>query len=187
MFELYQTKKGSRGSLAEVWIDKDAGLVKKHYKPNGITIRGTRPLYDTMDAISSLFWNEIKWSAELKSRFVLEIYEHGELVDGPGYYVVQEYVGPDLLRYYDGKQLSNDIPNPKEQLVDMFRYFSEKNVYKINNAMCNMVNDRGVIKAFDFKYATSRTAESRPYEIYSIDTWLSKIDNTLPTVLLDYV
>ena len=29
MFERYHSVHGSRGSLAEVWIDKDAKLVKK--------------------------------------------------------------------------------------------------------------------------------------------------------------
>lgn len=188
MFELYQTDNGSRGSLAEVWIDRDARLVKKKYKPDGITIRGGQPLHQPMDQISSLFKNEIYWSERLTGKHVLKIYEHGELKNEPGFYILQEYVGPDLLHYYNSKYgLDPSIKNPVDQLLEMFAFFKENDVYKLNNAMCNLTNDNGVIRAFDFKYAIRRSPTVRAMEIYSIETWLSKIDEKLPALLSEYV
>lgn len=184
MYELYQTTKGSRGSLAEVWIDKAAGLTKKYYKPQGVTIRGTPSLYAHMDEISRLYHNEIYWFNKLKGRWVLEIYEHGELQDGPGYYLIQRYANPDLLHFYDGKKLHDCIPNPASQLVEMFKFFKDNNLYKLNNAMCNLTQSDGIIMAFDFKYAVDRTEAYRDRELYSINTWLAKIDDRLPAMLL---
>ena len=43
MFELFLNDRGGDGTLAEVWIDKDAKLCKKFYKQNGITIKGKPP------------------------------------------------------------------------------------------------------------------------------------------------
>lgn len=188
MFELYQTDKGSRGSLAEVWIDTDAKLVKKYYKPDGITIRGRRPLHQQMEHISALFNNEIYWSTKLSGKHVLRIYEHGELKTGPGFYILQEYVGPDLLHFYNSKSgLDTSIENPIDQIIEMFSFFRDHGVYKINNAMCNLTNDNGKIRAFDFKYAVHRTPDLRNTEIYGIKTWLSKIDGKLPDLLMEYV
>lgn len=188
MFELYQTMEGSRGSLAEVWIDRDAKLVKKEYKPNGITIRGRNPFYQSMNDINRLVKNELYWSDRLKGPFILEIYEHGELKDGPGFYILQEYVGPDLLHYYNSKTgLSKEIENPTKQIIELFKFFKEKDVYKLNNAMCNLTNDNGRIRAFDFKYAVHRVPEKKENEIYTINTWLSKIDTNLNELLLEYL
>lgn len=187
MFELYQTKGGSRGSAAEVWIDKDLRLVKKFYKPTGITITGGPPYHQTMDEITALFNNEIYWSDRLKGDHTLEVYEYGRLKDGLGFYLLQEYVGPDLLYYYDDNKLRPDVKNPVEQIVDMFTFFKEKDVYKLNNAMCNLTNDNGRIRAFDFKYAVHRSPDKRQDEIYSINSWLSKIDSNLPHILLEYL
>lgn len=188
MFELYQTMEGSRGSLAEVWIDRDARLVRKNYKVDGITIRGSQPLYQTIDEIKSLVDNELYWSEKLKGSRVLEIYDHGDLETSPGFYILQEYVGPDLLYYYNKKVgLSKGIDDPVGQLVELFKLFRDKGVYKINNAMCNLVNDNGLIRAFDFKYAVHRTPDKREIEMYSIKTWLSKIDDRLPHMLEEYL
>ena len=188
MFELYQTKTGARGSLAEVWIDQRAGLVMKLYKPNGTTITGGPPHYRDMDTIRRMFENEISWSTRLRSKHVLEIYEHGELKDGPGFYLLQEYVGPDLLHYYrKDTRLLEAIPDASDQMIELFKFFRHHGVYKINNAMSNMTISDGQIKAYDFKYAVSRTPETRDKEIHSINTWISKIDPTLTEVLLEYV
>lgn len=188
MFELYQTMEGSRGTLAEVWIDKDAKIVRKYYKPDGITIRGGKPFYQSIDDIARLVNNELYWSERLKGPHVLKIYEHGELKDGPGFYILQEYVGPDLLHYYNSKVgLRKDIENPTEQIIDLFKFFKEHDLYKLNNAMCNLTNDNGRIRAFDFKYAVHRVPEKKRDEIYTINTWLSKIDKNLNELLMEYL
>jgi len=133
-----------------------------------------------------MYENEIYWSNLLAGDLVLKIYEHGELKTEPGFYILQEYAGPDLLHYYDKKVLKC-IDDPINQLIDMFKFFKEKNVYKLNNAMSNLTNDGGRIRAFDFKYAVSRTTETRLLEIESINKWLSKIDHSLKDILLEFV
>lgn len=186
MFELYRNNHGPEGSLAEIWIDKDARLIKKLYKPGGITVTGNVTTYRDLDVICSMYENEIRWSKKLKGEFVLEIYDHGEIADQTGYYIIQEYVGPDLLHYYDGKKLSG-IEDPVGQIVDMFRFFKDSNVYKLNNAMSNLTNDSGKIRAFDFKYAVERSPEHRYLEEQSIDKWLSKIDSSLKQTLREFL
>lgn len=186
MFSLYQNHNGAHGSLAEVWIDKDNRLTKKIYKPNGITIRGNKPVYQDIDVIRSMYENEIRWSNLLRGDLVLEIYEHGELTDEPGFYLIQDYVGPDLLHYYDGKKL-RDVEDPVGQIVDMFKVFRDNNLYKLNNAMSNMVNDGGRIRAFDFKYAVERSDEKRGMELDSVNNWLRKIDPILVEILPEYI
>jgi hypothetical protein len=50
-----------------------------------------------------------------------------------------------------------------------------------------MTHKNGRIKVFDFKYSFERSVDKRDLEIYSINTWVSKIDPTLNTILLEYV
>lgn len=188
MLELYQTMTGSRGSLAEVWIDRSEGIVRKLYKPNGRTIRGTTPLHASLDEIRDLWKNEIYWSGRLRGRHVLDIYEHGELEDEPGYYIIQEYVGPDLLHYFHTNTgLDGGIKDPIGQILELFSLYRENDLYKLNNAMCNLVNDNGRIRAFDFKYAVKRNPEYRDMEMHTVKTWLSKIDKRLPELVESYI
>lgn len=193
MYQLFQTDTGSRGSLAEVWINKEHKLVKKYYRLNNTTITGGIPYYTTEEEITRLFENEVYWSTKLKSKFILDIYEHGKLTNEFGYYIVQEWIGPDLL-HERGHTTKDEFPNLKihfpnitDQLEEMFAFFQKHNVYKLNNALCNLTGANGIIKAFDFKYATERTEESKIWELHSIDTWLSKIDPTLKTKLRKYI
>jgi hypothetical protein len=188
MFKLFQKNNGSRGSAAEVWIDEEAGLCKKYYKPNSITITGNLPRDSNMETVTLLFNREIYWSTKLKSDLVLELYEYGELKEELGFYLIQEWVNPDLLTWYHPKtRLNHIIPDASEQVVEIFKHFKEHNIYKTNNAMANMTHKNGKIKAFDFKYSFERSPDKRELEIYSINTWVSKIDPTLNTTLLEFV
>ena len=188
MFELYQTQFGSRGSMSEVWIDKEKKLVKKFYKPDGKTIKGGLPYHTSMEDITKLFNTEVYWTTKLKSKFILNTHEYGSIKNGEGYYILQEYLGPDLLHFYDPvNRLSTHIPDAALQIEEMFAFFQEHNIYKMNNAMCNLINDNGKIKAFDFKYTEKRSTELQPFELRSIDCWLSKIDPCLTTSLRKYV
>jgi hypothetical protein len=189
MFKLFQKNNGSRGSAAEVWVDEDAGLCKKFYKPNSITITGKKPIDSSMDGLTSLFNTEIYWSTKLKSDKVIELYEYGELKNEPGFYLIQEWTNPDLLTWYKPTKtrLNHIIPDASEQIVEIFKFFKENNIYKINNAMANMTHKNGKIKVFDFKYSFERSEDKRELEIYSINTWVSKIDPNLNNILLDLV
>jgi hypothetical protein len=105
------------------------------------------------------------------------------LIDEPGYYIIQEWVGPDLLFYHKNKTLHEKFPNIKEQIIELFELFKEHDMYKMNNAMSNLTGVNGKIKAFDFKYSTARAPEHRDYEYYTITEWISKIDPSLCEIL----
>jgi hypothetical protein len=185
MFELYQATT-SQGSLSEVWIDHKEMLCKKYFKVGGITISGKETKYG-YEEITKMYENEIYWSTLIKSDRVLKIYEYGKLQSEEGYYIIQEYVGTDLLHPYCNKTLHNTYPDIIEQIEDMFKLFKRYNLHKLNNSLTNMCGKNGTIKAFDFKYATVRSEESRVKEIYSIDTWVSKIDSTIKDSLINYL
>ena len=85
MYQLYLNNESSRGSLAEVWIDKEAKLVKKLYKPTGITIKNKPPLFQDIKEIEAMYTNECKWLYRLQSDKVVRLYEHGELKDEEGF------------------------------------------------------------------------------------------------------
>lgn len=163
--------------MAEVWIDHAQGLCKKIYKPTSITIKGRPPLHTKEEKITALYETEIKWTSELQYDCILRTYEHGPLTDEFGYYIIQEYVGPDLLHYYEQRSgLSKVIPDASDQLVEMFTIFKQHSLYKCNNAMCNLTQKNGRIKAFDFKYSVTRSPDMLHWEVKSINEWLSKID-----------
>jgi hypothetical protein len=186
MFEIYHNTIGSRGTVAEVWIDKDKKLVKKFYKLNGLTVQKTFPFHNTIEKIHEFYENEMYWANKLKSKFVLETYEHGKLESEDGYYILQEWGGPDLLQYTTD-ELPIYFPKISQQVEEMFEFFQYNNVYKLNNAKCNLTGTNGKLRCFDLKYAVNRSAEARPKEIYSIDNWIVNIDKNLTTSLLKYV
>ena len=187
MFTRFYRDWGSRGSLAEVWIDENAGLCKKLYKPDGITFRGTLPLHRDYLEIENLYKNEVKWSLTLPSDMTVKLIDHGALENNAGFFIVQEYVGPDLLTYFNNNTLFDHFPDVVDQLENMFNTFKEFNMYKVNNALSNLTGSNGKIKAFDFKYTRIRCAEGKLYEEHSINEWLSKIHPTLKEKLLTYI
>ena len=180
MYEQYFTSKGSIGSAAEVWIDKENKLCKKFFKPDSVTITNKPPIFTDYNKVKELFENEIYWTTKLKSEFILETYEYGELDNNKGFYLIQEYVGPDLLYY---NNLQSVFPDIKKQIIEMFKFFKTHDVYKKNNAMCNLTGANGRIKAFDFKWAVKRSLEEKPFEVNGIQNWISKIDKSLPEEL----
>lgn len=190
MFERYISptgiNDGSRGSLSEVWIDKEANLVKKLYKPNGVTIRNRLPFHRNMVEITKLYDNELYWTTKLKSKYLVETYEYGALTDEEGFYILQEWPGPDLL-HYANEDLPLIFPNLVDQLEEMFSLFKEHNMYKLNCAKCNLTGSNGNLKCFDFKYSVVREARYTPVELRSITHWLSKIDKSLIPRLSKYV
>ena len=183
MYELYLNHHGGDGSAAEVWIDKTAGLVKKLYKLDGITIAGRPPMPTTIEKITELYQSDVYWTDVLQSPHVLPIIDHGSIGEQPGYYVIQPYVGPDLLQYYVAGNLHTEFPAIVDQLIEMFDLFKEHGIHKINNALSNLTGSHGKIAAFDFKYTHLRSDHSRPMELSSITKWLCKIDDRLYTLL----
>ena len=113
--------------------------------------------------------SEVFWLNYLKSKWVPELLEVGKN------YVITSYYGPDLNKLHPMKR-PKDLAN---QTLEMYRFFKDKNVFKLNGALSNMTLNKGQLVAFDFKWARFRTNKFIDYEIYSYEKWLSKIDNEL--------
>jgi len=180
MYELYQSTSGSRGSMAEVWINRESKLVKKFYKPDGCTITGNPPRHTDLDEIKFLYETEIFWSTKLQSKYTVRMLDHGEIQKEPGWFIVQDWHGSDLLPYFHpNTRLYHIIPDADKQIEEMFEFWKSNGVYKINNAMANMTMHNGRILAFDFKYAEHRADNRMHLEQASIQKWVSKIEPSL--------
>ena len=113
----------------------------------------------------SFLKNEVFWLNYLKGKWVPELLEVGNN------YVVTRYYGRDLIE-------QKYLPD-RQQVIDMFRFFKEKNVFKLNNALSNMTMNGNQLVAFDWKWARFRTDKYKDFEVMSYDKWISKIDNDL--------
>ena len=114
----------------------------------------------------ALLKNEVFWLNCLKSKWVPELLEVGNN------YVITSYYGPDLTKIHP-------LSRPKDlasQILEMYKFFKDKNVFKLNGALRNMTLNNGQLVAFDFKWARFRTNKYKNYEIFSYEKWLSKID-----------
>jgi hypothetical protein len=114
----------------------------------------------------ALLKNEVFWLNCLKSKWVPELLEVGNN------YVITSYYGPDLTKVHPLRR-PKDLAN---QTLEMYRFFKDKNVFKLNGALRNMTLNKGQLVAFDFKWARFRTNKYKNYEIFSYEKWLSKID-----------
>ena len=113
----------------------------------------------------SFLKNEVFWLNYLKGKWVPELLEVGNN------YVVTRYYGRDLIE----QKYTPD----RQQVIDMFKFFKEKNVFKLNNALSNMTMNGNQLVAFDWKWARFRTDKYKDFEVMSYDKWISKIDNDL--------
>ena len=109
--------------------------------------------------------NEVFWLNYLKGKWVPELLEVGNN------YVVTRYYGRDLIE-------QKYMPD-RQQVIDMFKFFKEKNVFKLNNALSNMTMNGNQLVAFDWKWARFRTDKYKDFEVMSYDKWISKIDSDL--------
>ena len=113
----------------------------------------------------SFLKNEVFWLNYLKGKWVPELLEVGNN------YVVTRYYGNDLIK-------QKYMPD-KQQVIDMFKFFKEKNVFKLNNALSNMTMNGKQLVAFDWKWARFRTDKYKDFEVMSYNKWISKIDSDL--------
>ena len=75
MWSLLQNKSGEYygyGTVCEVWINEEEGLIKRYFKPDGITISG-KPVgpENPPERVKELFENEKYWLEKLKIIFIL--------------------------------------------------------------------------------------------------------------------
>ena len=158
------------GVIASVYLNEGKTMIKRSYQINGITSSG-KP------AEKSLEYIENKWLAETEHLLRFENKPWvPELID-INYnerYIIQKYYGPDLLiQGYD------DIPDIEDQVIEIYEYFKEIDVYKLNGSLSNMTKKDGKVIMFDFKYMKKRRADLTPSAIREIDLWLSKISPTI--------
>tara|TARA_Y100001935_G_scaffold68945_1_gene57802 strand:+ start:572 stop:1000 length:429 start_codon:yes stop_codon:yes gene_type:complete len=130
---------------------------------NGDTIKKTFNYKDEDN--QSFLKNEVFWLNYLKGKWVPELLEVGNN------YVVTRYYGRDLIE-------QKYMPD-KQQVIDMFKFFKEKNVFKLNNALSNMTMNGNQLIAFDWKWARFRTDKYKDFEVMSYSKWISKIDSDL--------
>jgi hypothetical protein len=91
--------------------------------------------------------------------------------------IIQDYTYPDLLTIK--KDLHKIVPDIEEQIIEMYKFFKQKGVYKRNGSLSNLSLCGKKVIAFDFKWATKRP-EGLEMELRSYDDWLSKISLDLP-------
>jgi len=180
MFKRLTKNEGSRGSAAEVWINKEQRLIKKYYKVNGIGCRGNIIIENDQQILEHYWKTEIYWTKKFK-KFAPALLDYG--IEDKSFFIVQEYYAPDLLKNYVDKTLWDDYPNIKNDLIEFFEQCKEYNIYKFNHALSNMTGKNGKVKFFDFKYVEPRTISNRVSEIKSLHMWISKIDKDLVTIL----
>ena len=115
--------------------------------------------------------NEVFWLNYLKSKWVPELIEVGDN------YVITRYYGPDLNTQRNNKvKLADDL---SDQTLEMYKFFKEKKVFKLNGALSNLTMNGNQLVAFDWKWARFRTDKYTDYEMFSYEKWLSKIDTEL--------
>ena len=166
-------------SIVDVSIDYTSGLVKRKFDVNPITVEGKAHEY-TKDDVQACFDRDVHWNNVLKSKWVPELIH----VDIAQRTIIQKYYNPALSDYGPSKDITKTFPQLEEQIIEMYKFFKKHNVFKNNGSLSNLTHNEDQIIAFDFKWSTERP-EGLEEELYSYDTWLSKISNTLPQKLRD--
>jgi len=170
IWEPYRHPDPNIGRVASVYLNDDKTLIKRHFVLNGITVNG-KATEKSEEYIEKKWLTESYWLTRLQlmpwvpSLVSINYKERS---------IIQEYYGPDLL--ISGYK---DIPDIEDQIVEIYQYFKEINVYKLNSALSNMTKKDGKVIMFDFKYMKERTEELKPHALFEIQEWLSKISPTM--------
>ena len=142
MWSLLQNKSGKHygyGTVCEVWINEEEGLIKRYFKPDGITISG-KPVgpENPPERVKELFENEKYWLEKLKSKWIPETIEIGDN------YIIQKYYGPIIG---DNRHMW------KEQEKELLKFYKDNNCNKTNHNGWAMTNNGKQLIGFDFKHA----------------------------------
>lgn len=175
MFELYKSPHYGLGTIIEVHIDQKNKLIKRLYKESAITVSGL-PTNKTEAEIHNAFDQEVFWLSNLESKWIPKTID----IDYKNKIIIQEYTYTDLL--YIKPKLKEVVPDIVDQIVEMYKFFKQKNVYKRNGSLSNLTLRNNQLVAFDFKWARQRP-KGQEMEIKSYDEWLVKIDDSLPAKL----
>ena len=166
------------GKLSSVYLNEDNTLIKRNLDINGITASG-KPSILTKDEADQHWFNETYYLTKFQFMpWVPELVS----IDYQNRTIIQKYYGPDLLI-----QGFDDVPDIEQQVLEIYKYFKEINVYKFNSSLSNMTKHNGTIMLFDFKYMSARSPELIPYVSREINEWLSKISPTIVPKLMELV
>jgi hypothetical protein len=168
----YETTHKGVGTLVSVWIDEDAGLVRRVFDGDHCGT-GTSRLTNKSEI---LFKNEVFWLTHpmlCDSKFLPELV----YIDTDTRTIIQKYYGPNLLDYLHSPD-GIPVPNFSEQMIEMYTFFTEVGVNKLNGALSNMTVNDGQLIAFDFKWARP-APKANAKEIQAFHRWLTKIDPVL--------
>ena len=171
-WELYtpHTHDPNLGKIASVYLSSDKSLIKRYFVPGGVTANGIKT-EQSEEYINEKFETEAKALVDLYDFWFMPQLVEINLKEK---YTIQKYYGPDLLT-----SGFDNIPDIEDQVVDIFKCVSELGYYKLNWSLSNMTQKNGKVIMFDFKYLRPKSEEFKKYEEYAIDTWLSKISNTI--------
>ena len=166
------------GKIVSVYLNEDKTLIKRYFVQNSITSNG-------QPTVKSLEYIEEKWNNEVDAltRFEGLSWVPGLVeINQDERYVVQEYYGPCLLN-----QPFKDIPNLHQQVIDIYTYLKEIDVYKLNGSLTNSTRNGDTLVMFDFKYMRKRTNSLKPYAEREIDSWLKKFGTDLVPALKNLI
>lgn len=170
--KLYKTPHYGLGTCVEVSIDYDKGIIQRQYKLDAITVSGQKTTKSSKE-IENFFANEVYWLEKLQSKWIPKTLD----INIQTQTILQEYTHPDLLN------IKSNLPkNITEQVIEMYTFFKENNVFKRNGSLSNLTLKNNQLIAFDFKWATERP-KGLEMELRSYNEWLVKIDTTLPNKL----
>ena len=164
------------GTIVNVLVDEDQGLISRTFQAGSLTVSGKEHEY-TQEQVNEFYQNELYWLDKLKGKWLPELIANNNETQT----IIQRYYGPCLLDYLH-TDLHTRIPDLKEQMVEMYAFFKDNNVFKRNGSLSNLTYNNNQLIAFDFKWAKERP-EGLEMEKHSYHNWLNKIDPKLPELL----
>ena len=171
-----QSQHDGLGTLVNVLVNEQEGLISRTFQAGYQTVSGKKHEY-TQEQVNEFYQNELYWLDRLKGKWLPELIANNDQSQT----IMQRYYGPCLFDYLH-TDLHTRIPDLKEQIVEMYAFFKDKNVFKRNGSLSNMTYHNGQVIAFDFKWAKERP-EGIEMEKHSYHNWLNKIDPKLPELL----
>jgi hypothetical protein len=160
------------GRMCHVTINKQHGTITREFTITKPTVSGkVNPFGYTLDIVKAAFNNDLYWTRLLDSKYILKPIH----VDENSLSMTFPYYGQDL--YHDHKTFLS-INNFREQIIEMYEYFKEVNIFKGNGSRSNLVLVNGNIKAFDFKWTAVRPKNIK-LELMSYEIWLKNADTRL--------
>ena len=160
------------GRMCHVTIDEANSTITREFTISKVTAAGKiNPFNYTLATVKDAFNNDVYWTTQLDSKYVLKPLS----IDYKNLSITYPYHGTDL--YHDYKKFTS-IKDFKQQIIEMYTYFKEQNIFKGNGSRSNLVLVDGKVKAFDFKW-TRRRPSNIKLELMSYELWLKNTDSTL--------